>query len=142
MKKFMTEFCKRGLVAAAGGPVVLGIVYGILGATGVIDHLSPGTVCLGILTVTVLAFISAGITAVYTVEQLPLGWAIGLHGIVLYADYILIYLLNGWLKHQVIPVLIFTAVFVTGYALIWLIIYLFTKAHTDSINRKLKANQA
>ena len=33
MKKFWKEFLLRGLVAAAGGPVVLAIIYGILGAT-------------------------------------------------------------------------------------------------------------
>lgn len=137
MKEFWKNFALRGLVAAAGGPVVLGIVYGILGVAGVIVSLSPGAVCMGILTVTVLAFISAGITAVYTVEQLPLGLAIGLHGIVLYTDYISIYLLNGWLKHQLIPLIVFTAIFITGYALIWLMVYFCTKAHTNAVNRKL-----
>ena len=139
MKKHVTNFAKRGLVAAAGGPVILAIVYGILGAVGVVESLTAGEVCLGILTVTLIAFIAAGITVVYEIEQLPLFPAILLHGIVLYLDYILIYLLNGWLKSQLIPILIFTGIFIAGYAVIWCIIYCTTKNTTASLNRKLNA---
>ena len=139
MKKYVLEFCKRGLLAAAGGPVILAMVYGILGAVGVIESLTAGEVCLGILTVTFMAFIAAGITMVYQIEELALFPAILLHGVVLYLDYILIYLLNGWLQSQLIPILIFTGVFVVGYAVIWGIIYFATKRTTDSLNRKLQA---
>lgn len=138
MKQYILDFCKRGLVAAAGGPLILAIVYGILGACGAIDTLTPGEVCKGILTVTLLAFIAAGISVVYTIERLPLFTAIGIHGVVLYADYILIYLLNGWLKRQLVPIFIFTGIFIAGYALIWLVIYRSTKISTDDLNRKLK----
>ena len=72
MKQFWKEFFLRGLLAASGGPVVLAVVYGILGATGVVTHFSPREVCLGILTVTLLAFTVAGMTAIYQMEQLPL----------------------------------------------------------------------
>ena len=44
MKKHIVQFLKRGLMAAAGGPVVLAIVYGILGAVGVIETLTPEAV--------------------------------------------------------------------------------------------------
>lgn len=138
MKKFAKEFLLRGLMAAAGGPVVLAIVYGILGATGAVSSFSPREVCLGILAVTLLAFTVAGMTAIYQLEQLPLPTAILIHGAGLYLAYILIYLLNGWLKQQRIPILIFTAVFIVGYAVIWLIIYAFTKSKAERINQKLK----
>ena len=137
MKKFMKEFLLRGLLAASGGPVVLAIVYGILGATGVATQFSPNEVCMGILTVTLLAFIVAGMTAIYQMEQLPLPIAILLHGAALYFIYILIYLINGWLKRSLIPILVFTTIFIAGYALIWFIIYFINKAHTDKLNRML-----
>lgn len=137
MKKYVVEFLKRGLMAAAGGPVVLAIVYGILGATGVIASLTPETVCTGILTVTLMAFVAAGITVVYTAERLPLFWAALLHGIVLYADYILIYSLNGWLKSGLMPIVIFTAIFIAGYTLIWGIIYFSTRRAAHSLNKRI-----
>lgn len=137
MKKFASDFFFRGLMAAAGGPLVLAIVYGILGATGAVDTLAPEEVCKGILMVTLLAFTVAGMTAIYQVEQLPLPSAILIHGGALYLVHILIYLINGWLKNQLVPIAIFTAVFILGYALIWLCIYLSIRAKTDLINRKL-----
>ena len=45
-KKYVLESLKRGLMAAAGGPVILAIVYGILGAAGTITSLSPSEVCM------------------------------------------------------------------------------------------------
>lgn len=142
MKKFAKDFLLRGLLAAGGGPVVLAIVYGILGATGTVSSFSPHEVCMGILTVTVLAVFVGGMTAIYQVEQLPLISAILIHGAGLYTAYILIYLINGWLEQQLIPILIFTAVFLAGYALIWMCIYQSIKARTERINKKLRGNTA
>lgn len=138
MKKFLSHFFLRGLLAAAGGPVVLAIVYGILGRTGAVTSLTPAEVCMGILTVTVLALFVGGMTAIYEIEQLPLLSAILIHGGGLYVAYILIYLINGWLKRQLVPILIFTAIFVVGYAVIWAIIYFCTKANTAKLNQMLK----
>ena len=137
MKKFWKEFLFRGLISAAGGPVVLAIIYGILGATGAAESLSPSEVCTGILSITLLAFIAAGMTAIYQMEQLPLPIMILLHGGSLYIAYILTYLLNGWLQKSLTSFLVFTGIFVTGYALIWFIIYLFEKAKADKLNKML-----
>ena len=142
MKSFWKEFLLRGLMAASGGPVVLAIIYGILGMTGVVESFSPREVCLGILTVTLLAFAVAGMTAIYLLEQLPLGSAIALHGAALYGTYLLIYLINGWLKQQWIPVLVFTAVFLVGYAVIWLIIYMVSKKKAELLNRLLPSRKS
>ena len=139
MKKFWSDFLLRGLVAAAGGPVVLAIIYGILGKTGVVNALSPQEVCMGILTITLLAMVVGGMTAIYQVEQLPLISAILIHGGVLYGVYILVYLINGWLISQLIPILVFTGVFVAGYAVIWLCIYLYHRKKITAINRNLKS---
>lgn len=139
MKKYVAEFVNRGLMVCGGGPVVLAIVFGILGTTGVVQALTVAEVCKGILTVTLLAFIAGGITMIYQVEELPLFPAILIHGGVLYLDYILIYLINGWLKSQLTPVLIFTGIFIVGYAVIWCIIYSVTKNTTNSLNKKLSA---
>lgn len=138
MKKFWKEFLLRGLLAAGGGPVVLAIVYGILGATGTVAQFAPGEVCMGILAVTLLAFTVAGMTAIYQMEQLPLPIAILLHGGALYIAYILIYLLNGWLQRSLIPILVFTGIFIVGYALIWLIVYRVERAKAEKLNNVLR----
>ena len=138
MKIFAKNFLLRGLLAAAGGPVILAIIYGILGAVGVVESLSPGEVCTGILTITAMAFIAAGITAIYQTERLPLICAILIHAGVLYLDYLMIYLLNDWIPRNRNAIGIFTAIFAGGFAVIWLGIYLFTKSGTDRLNKMLK----
>lgn len=137
MKKHVLEFVKRGFMVASGGPMVLAIVYGILGAVGVIDSLAPGEVCLGILTITFLAFIASGITVVYTIERLPLVSAILIHAGVLYLGYLMIYLLNSWLPRDLMAVGFFTGIFVVGYTVIWVCIYLIIRKKTKQINQKL-----
>lgn len=141
MKKHVSEFVQRGLLVAAGGPVVLAIIYGILGAAGVIETLTPWEVCKGILSITVLAFIAAGITMIYTVERLPLISAILIHAGVLYLDYLMIYLVNNWLARDLTAFGIFTGCFAAGYAVVWICIYQITKKKTDQVNRKLRAGE-
>lgn len=138
MKKFWKEFLLRGLICAGGGPLVLAIIYGILGATGAVSQLSPSQVCIGILTIMLLAFIAAGMTAVYQAEQLPLPTRILLHGGALYIAYILTYLLNGWLQQSLVPILVFTGIFAGGYGLIWLIVYWVERSKAEAINKKLR----
>ena len=138
MKKFWKEFMLRGLICAGGGPVVLGIIYGILGATGVVEAISPASVCLAILSITLLGFVAAGMTAIYQMEQLPLPIMILLHGGALYLAYIVTYLMNGWLQQSLVSILIFTGIFLAGYGLIWCIIYWVERAQTKRLNQLLK----
>lgn len=138
MKKFLKEFLFRGLICAAGGPLVLAVIYGILGAAGAAETIPATEVSMGIVTITLLAFIAAGMTAIYQVERLPIATMILLHGGALYIAYILTYLMNGWLQNSLIPILVFTGIFLVGYALIWLIIYCIEKAKADKLNKLLK----
>lgn len=137
MKKFLSDFFFRGMIAAAFGPPVLAIVYWIIGMTGHAESLAPNEVALGILTIELLALVVGGMSAIYQQEQLPLATAILIHGGVLYLAYIVIYLINGWLKRQLIPILVFSSIFLGGYALIWAFIYLFNKQRTKKINQSL-----
>ena len=139
MRKFAAEFVKRGLVAAWGGPVVIAIIYASLGANGVMETMTVHEVCLGILSSTVLAFVAGGITAIYQVEKLPLLMAALIQAGVLYLDYLLVYLMNGWLERQLSVILGFTVIFAAGYALIWLVIYRVIKRQTQKMNEKLMA---
>lgn len=139
MKNYGLEFVKRGLLAAAGGPVILAVIYGILDATGAVAVLNPGEVCLGILSITAMTFIAAGITVIYRVERLPLMMAILIHAGVLYLDYLLVYLLNSWLPGNAVG--IFTAIFFAGFALVWVVIFLCIRAKTKKLNEKMKARQ-
>ena len=136
MKKFWSQFFLRGCMAAAGGPVVLAIIYALLGAADVVEVLPVKEVCLGILSISLLAMIVGGMTAIYQMEQLPLSMAILIHGAGLYVAYLLTYLINGWLQRQWVAILTFTTIFVAGYILIWLVIYWINCRQIAKINGK------
>ena len=139
MKKFILDFIHRGFLTSGGGPLILGFSYLILWRSDVIETIPADKVVLGIITSFILAFVAGGIQAIYQIEKLSLLWAIFIHGLVLYLDYIVIYLMNGWLKRD--GTLIFTVCFFIGYGVIWLGIYFLTKRKTDLLNTKLKQKQ-
>ncbi len=138
MKKYIAEFVKRGLMAAWGGPAVLAVIYGVLGANGTIEALSPTEVTRGILSVTLLAFLAAGISMIYTIERLPLAPAALIHGATLYAGYLMMYWVNNWIPKNPGGIALFTGIFIAGYALIWFIIWLVTRAGAEKINRGMR----
>ena len=141
MKKYISEFFRRGMAACGFGPLVLAFLYGILQRNGVVDTLTVDQVCLGIFSLSGLAFVAGGMNAVYQIERLPLMVAILIHGVVLYVSYLVTYLVNSWLKWGAAPVLVFTVIFVVGYLVIWLVIYSIIKRNTDTVNRMLKKQQ-
>ena len=67
--------------------------------------------------------------------------AILIHGGVLYIGYLGTYLLNDWLDFGVIPIIVFTAIFVVGYIVIWAIIYSIIRRNTAKLNEMLKKKQ-
>ena len=138
MKKNILEFFRRGFVACGFGPIVLAILYLILKHEAEIETLTVNQVCLGIFSLSALAFIAGGMNVIYQIERLPLMVAILIHGGVLYVSYLVTYLLNDWLKVDVTSILVFTSIFVLGYLVIWAIIYSIIKKRTEKLNIMLK----
>ena len=138
MKDVVLEFLRRGLTACGLGPIVLVIFYLMMQKNGTIEILTVNQVCIGIVSLSALAFIAGGMNVLYQIERLPLMVAILIHGGVLYVSYLLTYLLNGWLEWGRTPILVFTGIFVFGYLAVWVIIYSITKRRTEKINKILK----
>ena len=141
MKKTIIDFIRRGLIASGFGPVALGIIYLILKDKANIDTLTVSSVCIGIFSLTALAFIAGGMNVIYQIERLPLMIAILIHASVLYISYLVTYLINGWIELGTTPILVFSFIFFVGYFAIWATIYLTTKKRTSIINQKLMDNQ-
>ena len=141
MKKFVSEFLRRGLIACGLGPIVLATVYWILQQNVAVETLTVNQVCIGIFSLSALAFIAGGMNVIYQIERLPLMVAILIHGGVLYISYLAAYLLNGWLEWGVTPILVFSGIFVVGYFAIWAIIYSIIKRNTEKLNEVLKQRQ-
>ena len=127
MKKFVIEFLKRGALFGGLGPIILAIVYIFLLIGGVVETVAVSKIIIEIFSSAIMAFIAAGISAVYTVERLAYPIAGLIQGSVLLIDYLAVYLMNGWLKPDLTVIIIFIAIFIVGFCAIWLIIYLCVK---------------
>ena len=141
MKKNVLEFIRRGMSACGLGPIVLGIIYLILHHQGLVQTLSVSQVCVGIFSLSALAFVAGGMNFLYQIERLPLMGAILIHGGVLYLSYLITYLVNDWLEQGVTPILVFSGIFVLGFLVIWVIIYSRIRKNTEKLNEALKEKQ-
>ena len=141
MKKFVLEFLRRGFAACGMGPIILAILYLILQQTAAVETLTVNQVCIGIFSITALAFIAGGMNAIYQIERLPLMVAILIHGSVLYISYLVTYLLNDWLDWGVMSIVVFSAIFLVGYIVIWALIYSRTQNRPERLNEALKQKQ-
>ena len=137
MKKTVSGFVRRGLVACGFGPMVLAVFYLVLRQRGLLETLTVEEVCTGIFSLAALAFIAGGMNVVYKIERLPVMVGILIHGGVLYVSYLVTYLVNGWLEEGTIPLLVFTVIFAVGYLTIWAIIYSVIRRRTAKLNEML-----
>ena len=141
MNKTAKDFLRRGVAACGLGPIVLAVLYLILQHNGAVESLTVNEVCVGIFSLSALAFVAGGMNVVYQIERLPLMVAISIHGAVLYVSYLLTYLVNDWLDWGTAPILVFTGIFVVGYLLIWIVIYSIIKKNTDRINEAMRKSR-
>ena len=137
MKHFMKSFIHRGALFCGLGPVIMAIVYIFLSASGTVKTIPVSTYIQEIFTSTLMAFIAAGISAVYTIDKLALPLAGLIQGSVLLLDYLAIYLFNGWLKPTLTAIVIFVVIFVALFAAIWLIIYKSVQVQIKKINENI-----
>ena len=141
MRGYIRDFIRRGLCACGFGPMVLAVLYLILKQQGLVEILTVNEVCLGIVSLSALAFLAGGMNVIYQVERIPLMAAIFIHGFVLYVSYLATYLINNWLEWGIAPVLAFSCIFVLGYLIIWAVIYMILKKKTARISEILKNHQ-
>ena len=137
MKRYILDFLRRGLAVWGFGPVVLAALYLLLP----VETLTVREVCMGIFSLSGLAFLAGGLNVLYQVERLPLMIAVLIHGGVLYVGYLATYLLNGWLEWGSVSILVFSGIFVAGYLAIWAVIYAIIRRNTARVNAMLKQKQ-
>lgn len=136
MKKYIKDFCVRGMAYAWGGPVIMVIVWMCLKLAGDITMLTVEQVFLGTISTTVMAFVAAGISVVYEIDNLPIAFAALIQCAVLYADYLGIYLLNGWLAAE--RVWIFSLIFIAGFIAVWFGIYIPNRIKVNKLNKTIE----
>ncbi len=137
MNTYVKTFLHRGMLFGGFGPIVVGIVYAILQATVADFAVTGGQVLLAIVSTYLLAFLQAGATVFNQIEHWPLAKSLLCHFATLYAAYTLFYVGNTWIPFEPTVLLIFTAIFVGGYFLVWGIVWLCIKTASKKMNKKL-----
>ena len=138
MNKYVKEFIHRGLIFGGFGPVILGIIYFILSKTVDGFMLSGLEVMIGIISTYLLAFVHAGASIFNQIEHWGISKSLLCHLSILYVAYSLCYVINTWIPFEPKVLLIFTAIFMVIYFVVWGIVYLSVKATSKSFNAKLK----
>ena len=135
MNKNVKEFIKRGLMSCWGGPIILAIVWLCINKGDIASQISLYKASISIISVTILAFVIAGISTIYQIESLPVAIAGLIQCFVIYLTYLVVYLLNGWInKSIIIP---FTIIFAASFIVIWVCIYLAIRKNVNSINNRI-----
>lgn len=138
MNKNLKEFLRRGLIFAGFGPVVAGIVFIILDFALGGFSLGGSEVLLAIASTYILAFVHAGSSVFHQIEEWSISKALLCQLSLLYVSYTLCYIINSWIPFEPMVILIYTAIFVVAYLLIWLIVYLSVRGASRRYNAQLK----
>lgn len=137
MNKYVEEFLLRGMAFGGFGPIIASIVYFIISLCTENFTLTGSEVLIGIVSTYILAFVHAGASVFNQIENWPIAKSLLIHLATLYVSYIGCYLVNSWIPFDWKVILIFTAIFVVTYLIIWFIVYLVVRNTSKKFNEKL-----
>ena len=135
--RYLKEFLKRGLMFSGFGPIIGGIVYLSLEASGVDLNLNAKTVFLAIISTFIIAFIQAGSSIFNQIEEWSKVKSLFFQMTSIYIVYIGGYLINNWIPFKIEVILIFSAVYFLTFLSIWISAYFINKKITKKLNEKL-----
>ena len=137
MNKCVKNYLQRGIAFGGFGPIVMGIVFAILYAAGVDVRLNGVEILIAIVSTYVLAFVQAGSSVFNQIESWPIAKRMGIHFASLYVVYVACYLVNRWLPFSWQVILLFTAIFVGVYLIVWITVALITHGISKRLNNSL-----
>ncbi len=137
MNYYVKEFLKRGLIFSGFGPIIMGIVYLCIEASGVDLKLDAPIVFLAIITTYIIAFVQAGSSVFEAVEKWSKVKCLFFHMTSIYIVYMGGYLINNWIPFKVEIIIIFTTVYVLTFLAVWLTAYFISRAVSKKLNDKL-----
>lgn len=138
MNKYVKEFLHRGLMFSGFGPIIFGIIVFIVSKTTDNLVLNAGEVLVGIVSTYLLAFVHAGASVFNQIEHWGIGKSLLCHLSTLYVAYSICYVINTWIPFEPKMLLLFTAIFMVIYFVVWGIVYVSVKATSKNFNAKLK----
>ena len=137
MNKTLKNFLHRGLMFSGFGPIVLGIIYAVLQKTVEDFSLNGMQILIAIISVYLLAFVQAGASVFNQIEGWSIPKSMFCHFSLLYAAYVICYLINNWIPFNIEVILIFTAIFAAIYLIIWISVFISLKLVSRRLNAKI-----
>ena len=137
MNKHLKEFFHRGMMFGGFGPIIMGIIYSVIQRTESGFSLNGDEVFCAIISTYIIAFVQAGASVLNQIDTCYPLLMTGAHLAILYVTYVCAYLINSWIPFRSDALGIFTAVFVIGYAAVWLTVCIAIKTVSKKLNRKL-----
>lgn len=131
---YIKEFLIRGIAFGGLGPIVLGIVFMILGFCKINLILEGWQIFLAISTTYLLAFVVAGSSVFEQIEEWSNFKSLLIHMLTIYIAYLLTYLINNWIPFNLTIISIFSITLIVTFLIIWLICYLINKNYSKQLN--------
>ena len=137
-KKHVKEFFLRGLGFGGFGPIIAGIVFLIVSFTVKDFSLTGAEAFTAIISTYLLSFVHAGASVFNQIDSWSIPKSLLAHFSLLYISYILCYVINSWIPFEPMVLLIFTAIFVVTYFVIWFTVYAIIKSTGKKLNKNLR----
>ena len=138
MNIYLKQFLHRGAIFAGLGPIIGGVVYLALDFSLEDFSVSGIDAFVAIVSLYLLAFIVAGASVFNQIEGWPVAKSLFFHLSTLYLAYTGCYLVNSWIPFEPMVLIIFTAIFLLAYFIIWLTVFISVKAASKRLNEKIK----
>ena len=138
MNRYVKEFFQRGLIFSGFGPIIFGIIIFILSKADDGFSISAEHLLAGIVSTYIIGFVQAGVSVFNQIEHWSLPRSLFCHFGMLYAVYVICYIVNSWIPFEWSVIGIFTAIFVVIYFVIWFTVYFIAKATGKKLNATLK----
>ena len=119
------------------GPVTAALVIFIISLFEENLHLGASQVLIMSVSTYLLAFVQAGATVFNQIEHWSVPKSLACHFISLYAVYVLCYLVNTWIPFNINVILVFTAIFVATFFIIWTTVFLAVRHLSRKLNKNL-----
>lgn len=137
MNIYVKEFLKRGMMFSGLGPVTVGIVIFIISEITKNVNLDGRQMLIMVVSSYFLAFVQAGATVFNQIEHWSVPKSLACHFSLLYAAYVLCYLVNSWIPFDFKVIAVFSIIFIAMFFTVWTTVFLCVRHLSKKLNKNL-----
>ena len=119
------------------GPVTVGIVIFIISEITKNVNLDGRQILIMVVSSYFLAFVQAGATVFNQIEHWSVPKSLACHFSLLYAAYVLCYLVNSWIPFDFKVIAVFSIIFIAMFFTVWTTVFLCVRHLSKKLNKNL-----